>query len=231
MTRELPADHCPTLSSPPSPLPSPTAITLRKASIDHNADDRLRPLLFLWIAAPAVGALALLTLEGTWSTAALALYFTSMVFLLAAIHGFFTRFHGRMAFHMSYWAYCFPVAIFAVASLQYDQLRNNRISYGIAVTSVVVANALGAILGLHTLRCIIAKKIFKPELKWGPLSLMPITHIAFRAGMMKMINMQKVNEHLLPSIEGWPQQPCGPALSHPLRSGTCVPGVVVVFCF
>ena len=87
-----------------------------QAVVSANADDRARPILFLWPAAPSLACGAYLAMESaarpgiylTMDTPSKLLHFMGIVLLLALSWGLRTNFFARHKFDMSYW--CGPRA-------------------------------------------------------------------------------------------------------------------------
>ncbi|MDP1706178.1 MAG: SLAC1 anion channel family protein [Sulfurimicrobium sp.] len=84
--------------------------------IFHNPlPEKLAPTFFILIAPPAVGFISYVKLSGGLDGFARVLFYTALfiVLLLAALH---RKFRG-IKFFLSWWAYSFPTAAFAIASM------------------------------------------------------------------------------------------------------------------
>mmetsp|Transcript_13654 Transcript_13654/g.43079 ORF Transcript_13654/g.43079 Transcript_13654/m.43079 type:complete len:611 (-) Transcript_13654:65-1897(-) len=165
------------------------AVTFRKAVVDSNAEDRARPLLFVWVAAPAVACSAYLAMESTarpgiyltMDTPSKLLHFMSLVLFLALAWCFKTDFFARHKFDMSYWMFLFPIDALGISALQYHGATlTSEWSLAIAYLVMIAASSTAAVFTLHTATAIIRKQVFRPDVKWGPLSFMKMTHEAFR---------------------------------------------------
>ncbi|KAG1668505.1 hypothetical protein FOA52_012099 [Chlamydomonas sp. UWO 241] len=186
------------------------ALTFVKAVVAKPDDDRLRPLLAIWVAAPAVAAAAyLVCFVPLWRVYAvsdgiagvLAGSFNDFVFInlvwfsvslaLCMAVGLHRPFFGRIKFDMAYWATGFPSAAVAIAVLFYYALIPGPLSQGIAIAALAVASGLNTVLLLQTYAGILRFRIFVPDNKWGPLSFMRLSHEAFRGAMPKLIDAAK----------------------------------------
>lgn len=168
-----------------------SALTFHKTVLHPPADDRLRPLLAIWVAAPAVMAVAYLSCfrpaQASGDFIFLNLFWFSISLTLIFIFSFMRPFFGRIKFDMAYWAAGFPAAALSLVSTQYASVVPGRVSAGIAYAALAAASAINAILALHTLSGLIRRKIFVPDYKWGPLSYMRLTHEAFRTAIARLL--------------------------------------------
>ena len=168
------------------------ALTFQKAVLHPPQDDRLRSLLAIWVAAPAVMAIAYANcFAGTRSLSSdfifINLFWFSISLTLIFLVTFLRPFFGRLKFDMSYWAGGFPAAALSLVSTQYASSVPGKVSAGIAYAALAAASAINATLALHTLACIIRKTVvFVPEYKWGPLSYMRLTHEALRSAFERL---------------------------------------------
>ncbi|KAG1678390.1 hypothetical protein FOA52_015157 [Chlamydomonas sp. UWO 241] len=186
------------------------ALTFVKAVVAKPDDDRLRPLLAIWVAAPAVAAAAyLVCFVPMWRVyvvtddvaGVLAGSFNDFLFInfvwfsvslaLCMAVGLHRPFFGRIKFDMSYWATGFPSAAVAIAVLFYYALIPGPLSQGIAIAALAVASVLNVVLLLQTYAGILRFKVFVPDNKWGPLSFMRLSHEAFRGALPKLVEAAK----------------------------------------
>ncbi|PNH09480.1 Glutaredoxin-C6 [Tetrabaena socialis] len=172
------------------------AITLYKAFVMPDYDDRARPFLAIWVAAPAIGAIAYLSCYGPQSSAiaegtgALGYGYNDFIFInlhWMAIAPYF----GRVRFDMSYWAAGFPSAAMCMCAIYYNALKPGDLSEAIAYATLFFTSWLHAILLLQTLTALIRRQVFVPDYKWGPMSFMRLTHEALRGGGAKLLGLAK----------------------------------------
>lgn len=109
--------------------------------------EKLVPTFFILIAPPAVGFIAYVRMTGELDGFARILYGAALFFglLVLAMH---RRFRG-IRFYLSWWAYSFPVAALAIASMLMYRLLG--LAFHAAVSWVLLA-ALAAIVVLLVLR-------------------------------------------------------------------------------
>jgi tellurite resistance protein len=100
------------------------AIIVYRMLFHHPLPERLMPTFFILIAPPAVGFIAYLQLTGALDPFARVLYYSGLflTLLLATQVGRFLR----ISFYLSWWAYSFPLAAIAIATLtMYEQTGLN----------------------------------------------------------------------------------------------------------
>ncbi|KAK9089721.1 hypothetical protein Scep_028803 [Stephania cephalantha] len=103
----------------------------------------LRPVFFLFIAAPSMASLAWVSISGTFDTPSKMLFFLSL-FLFTSLVSRPTLFKKSMKrFSIAWWAYPFPITVLALASMEYA--REVKSSF-----------ACGLMLGLFTLSVLIS---------------------------------------------------------------------------
>lgn len=120
--------------------------------IFHNPlPDKLAPTFFILIAPPAVGFVSYLKLTGGLDGFARVLFYTAMftVLLLAALH---RKFRG-IKFFLSWWAYSFPMAAFAIASMLMFQ-HTGLAFFG--VLSQIMLVLLAGVIALLLMRTVAA---------------------------------------------------------------------------
>ncbi|CAK9148238.1 unnamed protein product [Ilex paraguariensis] len=114
----------------------------------------LRPLFFLFFAAPSIASLAWDSIAGTFDTASKMLFFLSL-FLFASLICRPALFKKSMRrYNVAWWAYSFPITELVLASTRYAQQVNGRIAQAImlilSVLSVLVAAGLVVFTALNT---------------------------------------------------------------------------------
>ncbi|KAE9461656.1 hypothetical protein C3L33_06435, partial [Rhododendron williamsianum] len=85
---------------------------------------RLRPVFFLFVAAPSVGSLAWKSISGTFDVASKMLFFLALfLFISLACRPLFFK-KSMKRFSVAWWAYSFPVSFLALASAEYAKQVN-----------------------------------------------------------------------------------------------------------
>ncbi|KAK0575900.1 hypothetical protein LWI29_008921 [Acer saccharum] len=104
----------------------------------------LRPVFFLYIAAPSVASLAWESIAGAFDTASKMLFFLSL-FLFTSLICRPTLFKRSMrSFNVAWWAYSFPLTMLALASTEYAQ----QVKGTIAHLLMLVLSALSVLVAL-----------------------------------------------------------------------------------
>ncbi|KAJ8498338.1 hypothetical protein OPV22_008890 [Ensete ventricosum] len=106
----------------------------------------LRPVFFLFIAAPSMASLAWDSISGSFGTGSKMLFFLSL-FLFASLVSRPALFKRSMRrFNVAWWAYSFPLTVLALAATEYAQEVEGGVSNALmlvlAVLSVLVTVAL-----------------------------------------------------------------------------------------
>jgi tellurite resistance protein len=123
---------------------------------------RLLPTMFIMIAPPSVGFLAYLQLNGgELNDFARVLFFTG-VFLVTLLLAQARRFTG-IDFYLSWWAYSFPLAAFAIAAQVYYALTGGGFFLLLAWAALALATVVIAGLAVQTLRVVIDGSVFQPD--------------------------------------------------------------------
>lgn len=107
--------------------------------------ERLMPTLFILIAPPAAGFLAYVKLTGNVDAFAHVLYNSALFFTLLLF--FQAKWFARLKFTLSWWAYSFPLAAIAIATLVMFHQTSSAIYLRLAgvllgITTVVLAGLL-----------------------------------------------------------------------------------------
>eukprot|EP00040_Diaphanoeca_grandis_P030427 m.179806 g.179806 ORF g.179806 m.179806 type:complete len:1009 (+) comp31989_c3_seq5:109-3135(+) len=169
-------------------------ISFFKVATTHNSDDRLRNQIFIWIAPPAVGALAgLISCTERSGTQCLndfsQLFWISIMLELGLLWAFLPHinFFGRAKFNMSYWTMGFSFDVVAAAATVYYALTGFTTAEVLMFATMAVAAACNCVTLLHTMVALIRRRgVFTPEIKWGPLSFMKLTHEGIRGAIPKL---------------------------------------------
>jgi hemerythrin-like domain-containing protein len=96
-------------------------------------------------------------------------------------------FFWRDKFGMMYWIECFALGTLAACAALYYHLTGYEVSKVLMIIFLVIATIANALALLHTISSLVHRRVvFTPEVKWGPLSFMKLTHEAFRGAMPKL---------------------------------------------
>lgn len=176
-------------------------VTFLKVVITHNSDDRLRHNIWIWVAAPCVAGLAEFVICSELSetmgsgllpqcAASFAMYyFLGGILFVGLARAAFpcVAFFWRDKFGMMYWIECFALGTLAACAALYYHLTGYEVSKVLMIIFLVIATIANALALLHTISSLVHRRVvFTPEVKWGPLSFMKLTHEAFRGAMPKL---------------------------------------------
>ncbi|XAR68110.1 hypothetical protein NMG60_11003122 [Bertholletia excelsa] len=104
----------------------------------------LRPVFFLFFAAPSLGSLAWDSITGTFDNSSKMLFFLAL-FLFMSLVSRPTLFKKSMKkFNVVWWAYSFPLTVLAIASTKYAE----EVKSGAAHLIMVVLSALSVLVSL-----------------------------------------------------------------------------------
>ncbi|KAJ8639017.1 hypothetical protein MRB53_015711 [Persea americana] len=118
----------------------------QRFSGSHQLPVLLRPVFFLFIAAPSMASLAWDSICGTFDVSSKMLFFLSL-FLFASLVSRPALFKRSMQrFHVVWWAYSFPLSVLALASVEYAQEVKGRMPH--ALMLVLLAFSVLVSLGL-----------------------------------------------------------------------------------
>lgn len=136
-------------------------IVFNRVLFHHPLDAHLMPTLFILIAPPAVGFISYLKLAGTLDAFGRILYFSGL-FLTILLFTQIRRFI-RLRFFLSWWAYSFPLAAIAIASLAMFSATKEPIYLQIGSGLVLLLSGVILILLVQTLRAIGRHGICVPD--------------------------------------------------------------------
>ncbi|CAM5197410.1 Tellurite resistance protein TehA [Oligella ureolytica] len=123
---------------------------------------KLQPTLFIFIAPPAVGFLAYLSLNGgSLDAFARILYFIALFFtLFLAVH---IRHFLRIPFFLTAWAYSFPLAAITIASLEMGALSVQSFYSVLGTVLLLITTVVITVVFVKTILAISRGKVFLPE--------------------------------------------------------------------
>ncbi|PSC70111.1 C4-dicarboxylate ABC transporter [Micractinium conductrix] len=184
--------------------------TFQRTVLGHNANPRGRMFSIIWVAAPAVAAIAWTVLNaartaakanpglggealtaamfgvlldpvsGGMDATAMTLFYVAVSLGLVNVWMAWRRFLWADKFFMQMWAFGFPTAGLAWAAVLYDMTVNTALSKVLAVCLIALACIICVVLVLRTCAGILRLKVFIPEHKWGPMSHLPLAQEGLR---------------------------------------------------
>lgn len=124
--------------------------------------EKLLPTLFIMIAPPAIGFVSYLQLNaGVVDNFARILYYAAL-FITLLLFTQLPRF-SRLSFHLSWWAYSFPLAAFSVATQSMWLQTREPFFLVLSWLSLVIVTFVVCLLLMKTLKSVLKGQIFKPE--------------------------------------------------------------------
>jgi tellurite resistance protein TehA-like permease len=169
-------------------------VTFFKVVTTHNSDNRIRHGVFIWLAAPCILGMAEFTIcledniltrdqcEGSFAEK----YFIG-IFIFAGLAWATLpqwNFFGRDGFGMGYWIECFGLDTLAACAALFYALNGYQTSQVLQFITLTMASFANMTAFLHTCSALVRRRgVFTPEVKWGPLSFMKLTHEAFRGNL------------------------------------------------
>jgi tellurite resistance protein TehA-like permease len=167
--------------------------TFFKVVTSHNSDNRLRHGVFMWVAAPCAIGLAEFTIcmsdgmdsrqcNATFVNYAFFGAFLFLCLIWATLP--YIAFLGREQFGMQYWIGCFALDTLAACGALLYAIYGWKSTETLMLMGLVMASMANIVCFLHTLASIARRRaVFTPEVKWGPLSFMKLTHEAIRGNL------------------------------------------------
>lgn len=142
----------------------------------------------IWPAAPAVAALAYRALVGQGDQFWRVLVHISFFSLLVAATVLWRRRFWLLPFEMSWWALTFPVsAVAAAAAGLYDEVPG-AFTEALAAALLAAASLVTLAVLAATCRALVRRRgTFNAQDKWGPISMLIVTHGVFRRSFMMML--------------------------------------------
>ncbi|XP_015578243.2 S-type anion channel SLAH4-like [Ricinus communis] len=114
----------------------------------------LRPVFFLFIAAPSMASLAWNSISGSFDNLAKMFFFLSLFLFLSLVSRPALFKKSTRKFNVAWWAYAFPLTVLALASADYAEQVRGGFAHGVMLVlsslSVVVSLGLIAFTALNT---------------------------------------------------------------------------------
>lgn len=123
--------------------------------------DKLIPTLFILIAPPAIGFIALVKLNGEINDFSKILYYSSLFFMTLLFSQF--KVFRKIQFYLSWWAYSFPISAITIASILMFHETNYDLFKYIAITLLITLNIIITFLIIRTVHAVKNKSICVAE--------------------------------------------------------------------
>jgi glutaredoxin 3 len=169
------------------------SVTLQRAIFDPNSDRRLRYLLWIWLGAAALFGPAYLAVSEYDVDVARGVLFQTLycisLFLFAVLsNGWITGFFDYVP-DLSIWFSSFAYSAIAFNTATYYSAVGDEFFFVLTVIATTIAAVSTAVCGLHSCKWLIDWTLFKPRPKWGPLTMIKLTHECFRFALPRMVKL------------------------------------------
>lgn len=124
-------------------------LVLNRLIFHPGLPPRLVPSLAILVAPPAVGFLSWLALAGGALDAMARLLFGLALFFAAAVAAMLRRFLA-LPFFVSWWAYTFPAAAFATATIRYANIIGGGVAWALATAALAAATLVVGLVAVRT---------------------------------------------------------------------------------
>lgn len=133
------------------------ALVFYRIFFHHPLPTKLLPTLFILLAPPAVAFISYVKLNAGFDNFAMVLYYYALfLFMLLAAQAGMLR---RIRFYLSWWAYSFPLAALAIASVLMYHETGTPLFQVIALVVFALLVLIIAVLGILTTRSIVRREI------------------------------------------------------------------------
>ncbi|XP_011006456.1 PREDICTED: S-type anion channel SLAH1-like [Populus euphratica] len=126
----------------------------QRLSGGNSLPTMLRPVFFMFFAAPSVASLAWDSISGSFDYPAKMLFFLSLFLFLSLVSRPSLFKKSMRKFNVAWWAYSFPLTVLALASVDYAQEVKGFLAHGIMLVllslSVLVSLSLMVFTALNT---------------------------------------------------------------------------------
>jgi tellurite resistance protein len=127
----------------------------------HPLPEKLKPTLFILIAPPAVGMIAIFKMTGSAGIFAQVLYYLALFFVMLLFFQF--RLFRKIKFFLSWWAYSFPMAAITIASVVMLHETHAVLYRYLALGLFILLFALIVLLTIKTIGAVRRKEICVEE--------------------------------------------------------------------
>lgn len=136
-------------------------LVFQRMIFHHPLPEKLLPTLFVLVAPPAVGFVSYMQLTGGLDGFARVLYYTALFLVMLLIVQ--APQLVRIKFHLSWWAYSFPLAAFAIATLRFASLTGAPVLLYFGATLVGILSLLMLLLVWKTVSAAARGEVFVAE--------------------------------------------------------------------
>lgn len=126
------------------------AVVLNRIIFHKQLAQKFMPTLFIFLAPPAVGFIAYYKMVGELDTFAMFLFNIAIFFTL--LLAFMYKNFMKLKFFISWWAFVFPVAAMAIASMLMYHLTKDGTLYVLSLIMIAVTTAMTGIVLMKTLQ-------------------------------------------------------------------------------
>ncbi|CAK9157980.1 unnamed protein product [Ilex paraguariensis] len=116
----------------------------QRLSENNGLPAMLRPVFFLFFAAPSMASLAWDSISGTFDNSSKMLFFLSLFLFLSLVFRPALFKKSMRKFNVAWWAYSFPLTVLAIASTEYAQ----EVKSGVAHVLMLVLSTLSVVVSL-----------------------------------------------------------------------------------
>ncbi|KAL4581342.1 hypothetical protein LXL04_017556 [Taraxacum kok-saghyz] len=150
-------------------------VTLYQRLSENNLPTMLRPVMFLFIAAPSMASLAWDSISGTFDFSSKMLFYLSLFLFLSLITrpNLFKK--SMKKFNMVWWAYSYPLTVLALASTEYAQETKSSIAHLLMLLLSALSVMVSIVLMVYT--ALNTNTLLPPDDVYGPtvVTVGPIT--------------------------------------------------------
>lgn len=167
-------------------------VTFKQSLNFNHVDERFRHTLWVWLAMFSVAGPAYFSVSNFDPEVGLgivyqSLWAISLFFMIVLGNGWIRNFFSYTP-DMVIWIEPFSLCAFALNTSQYKQLVIHQLFLVLSFITYIIATVSTIVCFLHTLNWALDMSLFTPRPKWGPVSLMKLTHEAFRFCLPKLTN-------------------------------------------
>ena len=125
-------------------------IMMNRIIFHHQLAKKLMPTFFIFIAPPAVGFVSYFKItSGSIDMFSMFLYFIALFIFILLL--FMVKMYDTKQFFISWWAYTFPLASVAIATLMMEMIFHNNVTY---FASIVLITITTLVVGFVTYKTI-----------------------------------------------------------------------------
>jgi len=168
-------------------------ITFRRSVLDTNSDERLRPLLWVWLATSSIAGPSYMFVAGSNVGRDLlfqSLWCISLMFFAINAVGYIRNYFSYPQ-DMSIWIVPFSLAAFAANTILYYVNVNETRDLFFVLSCIAIATTCfsAVVCSFQTVRSAVDLSLFTPRPKWGPLSTFKLLHECLRFTIKKQADI------------------------------------------